>query len=222
MYDVRSKIEKAINQAGGVVSASVTKATTHLVADAVGTSKYTKAEEMGLPIVSSNYLQDCFAKGKKLPTGAYALGGSGGGRAEKEDDDDEEEEEEEKPKKKKAAAKKAAPAKRPAKKARRDEDEDEDDDVEEDDDDEEEAKPKAHKASAAKAARALAGVCICFTGKLSRGRADLEKLVQQNGGTTAGSVTKAVTHLICSADQSGTAKFVTAQGRGLPTRLYVF
>jgi len=99
--------------------------------------------------------------------------------------------------------------------AEEDDAEDEEEEADEEDCDVE-ASTKARKPSSAKASSVLRDVCICFTGRLSQTRAALESLVRAHGGCTADSVTRAVTHLICSPDQLGTAKHATAVGRGLP------
>jgi hypothetical protein len=136
-------------------------------------------------------------------------------KKDEEDENDEDEEVEDKPapRKKKAAA---APKKR-ARKADKEEEEG-------GDEEEEEEAPKAKKAAkkpAAKAAPAkkaggsgvLAGLVFCitginemvlfemfvllfYTGKLSNPRSHYEGLIKSNGGAVAGSLTKAVTHVI--------------------------
>lgn len=126
-------------------------------------------------------------------------------------DDDDYDEEEEKPKKK-AAAKKAAPKKKAK--------------VEEEEEEEEEDKP-AKKGAAKKAAgggggggggAVLSGLTFAISGTLSAGRAQIEKKIKQYGGAVAGSVTKAVTHLLSTEDEvsKGTAKVTKAQDNGIP------
>lgn len=61
---------------------------------------------------------------------------------------------------------------------------------------------------------AFNGFCFCITGKFSMDRKALEALCKANGATTAGSVTKKVTHLLC--EDSSTSKAAKAESMGIP------
>ena len=115
---------------------------------------------------------------------------------------------------------KAAPKKKkaPAKKSKKDVEEEEDDeadeaDDDEDDDEEEEAAPAAKKGGAI-----FAGVAFCISGTLSMKRADFVKLISDNGGSVAGSVTKAVQYLITTEEEASnpTTKVTAAQNNSIP------
>ena len=63
----------------------------------------------------------------------------------------------------------------------------------------------------------LAGKSFCFTGELhSMKRADAEKLVKKNGGSTKSSVTKDLTYLVTNDKESGSSKNVKAAKLGIP------
>jgi predicted DNA-binding WGR domain protein len=82
------------------------------------------------------------------------------------------------------------------------------------------AKKKAApaKKKAAGGSGALAGCTICISGSLSQPKAKMTQLITDNGGSVAGTVTKATTHLLTSdADfLGGTSKVSKARGMGLP------
>ena len=61
------------------------------------------------------------------------------------------------------------------------------------------------------------GKSFCFTGELKNmKRADAEKLVKQNGGSTKSSVTKDLSYLVTNDTTSGSSKNVKAQKYGIP------
>ncbi|MBQ8211514.1 MAG: DNA ligase (NAD(+)) LigA, partial [Treponema sp.] len=63
----------------------------------------------------------------------------------------------------------------------------------------------------------LTGKSFCFTGELvSMKRADAEKLVKENGGTTKSSVTKDLSYLVTNDTESGSSKNQKAQKFGIP------
>ena len=121
----------------------------------------------------------------------------------------------------KKVAKKASPVKKkaPAKKKRSRKDSDEED---EDEDEEEEQKrqvpapkkkaaPKKEAAASKKNSKSLSlfeDLTFCISGKLTEPRAHYEKLISDNGGKVAKSVTKAVTHVITADGDSASAKIV--------------
>ena len=125
------------------------------------------------------------------------------------------------PQKKKAAPKRAAAKKATKKRGRAASDDEEDE--------EEDAKPqvpapKSKKAAAKKGkakggaksgAGVFDGVTFAISGKLSEPRAHFEKLIVSNGGTVAKSITKAVTHVITSDVDSGSAKITKARANGV-------
>merc|ERR1712093_608948 len=117
--------------------------------------------------------------------------------------------------------KKAAPKKATKKRGRAASDDEEDE--------EEDAKPqvpapKSKKAAAKKGkakggaksgAGVFDGVTFAISGKLSEPRAHFEKLIVSNGGTVAKSISKAVTHVIISDVDSGSAKITKARANGV-------
>ena len=63
----------------------------------------------------------------------------------------------------------------------------------------------------------LTGKSFCFTGELvTMKRADAEKLVKENGGTTKSSVTKDLSYLVTNDTESGSSKNQKAQKFGIP------
>jgi len=58
----------------------------------------------------------------------------------------------------------------------------------------------------------LSGMCFCITGTLSVSRAEFEKLLLENGATTAKTVTAACTHLVSA--ETGTKKCQDAEKKG--------
>ncbi len=63
----------------------------------------------------------------------------------------------------------------------------------------------------------LSGKSFCFTGELvTMKRADAEKLVKDNGGTTKSSVTKDLSYLVTNDKESGSSKNVKAAKLGVP------
>jgi len=61
---------------------------------------------------------------------------------------------------------------------------------------------------------ALTGKTVCFTGKTTRKRGELEGLVVANGGTVKGSVTKGLTYLVMADPGSGSTKATAAKKNG--------
>ena len=60
---------------------------------------------------------------------------------------------------------------------------------------------------------------FCFTGELvTMKRADAEKLVKENGGTTKSSVTKDLSYLVTNDTESGSSKNQKAQKFGIPIK----
>jgi DNA ligase (NAD+) len=60
----------------------------------------------------------------------------------------------------------------------------------------------------------LTGKSFCFTGKSTRKRADLEKMVTDNGGIVKGSVTKGLSYLVLADPNSGSTKAQAARKNG--------
>ncbi|KAH7145952.1 poly polymerase catalytic domain-containing protein [Dactylonectria estremocensis] len=159
-------LETLIRSHGGIVTKSVTKATTHVVCTEddfnAGTAKIAAAKAKDLPLVNPRWLLDVESEKKKVDVDSYAWGtkkangtkskAATNGTAKKRSavaakaDDEEEEEEESQPKTKKARASRATASK--ATKAAKADEEDE----EEEEEEEEEVQPKAKKAKGAKAA----------------------------------------------------------------------
>lgn len=81
------------------------------------------------------------------------------------------------------------------------------------------AAPPAKKAVVPEKAPAddkcLANMNICISGTLSRSRADIEELLINHGASISKSVTKAVTHLICSEDSAANKKHKDAAAKGV-------
>jgi hypothetical protein len=128
---------------------------------------------------------------------------------------------------KKKTKKKAEPKKRTrsSKKKASDIEDDEDEDDEDDEEEEEvrKKKPAPKKAAAKKKAPAkkkkkgadlFDGLVFAISGKLEEPRSHYEKLINDNGGTLAKSLTKAVTHLITVDGSQTSAKIVAARKRG--------
>lgn len=68
-----------------------------------------------------------------------------------------------------------------------------------------------------KTAGKLTGKSFCFTGELvTMKRADAEKLVKENGGTTKSSVTKDLSYLVTNDTSSGSSKNQKAEKFGIP------
>lgn len=61
----------------------------------------------------------------------------------------------------------------------------------------------------------LANMTFCITGKLSRKRDDLVKIIEENGGKIA-SVGKTLTYLICNDKTSTSGKYKKAKDLGIP------
>lgn len=61
----------------------------------------------------------------------------------------------------------------------------------------------------------LAGQTIAITGALSRKRTDYVKLIEDNGGTFASSVTKKVTHLVAAEPDGASEKLTKARSMGI-------
>lgn len=90
------------------------------------------------------------------------------------------------------------------------------------------AEPGAPKGNGAPAARkggspvkksaavssALAGKSVCFTGAQPRKRAELERMVEENGGTVMDRVTKGLTYLVMADPDSGSTKARKAREYG--------
>ena len=74
---------------GGRVSASLTKAVTHVIAEALGSKKTDAAEKKGLPIMKPAWVDACIAQGKLITDPAMEC------KAEEEEEEEEEEKEEE-------------------------------------------------------------------------------------------------------------------------------
>ncbi|HXH75112.1 MAG TPA: NAD-dependent DNA ligase LigA [Bacteriovoracaceae bacterium] len=62
----------------------------------------------------------------------------------------------------------------------------------------------------------LTGFKFCITGELSTSRAQVEKLIKQNGGVMVGSVSKNTTFLLTNETESSSSKFVKAKTLGIP------
>jgi len=65
---------------------------------------------------------------------------------------------------------------------------------------------------------ALSGMVICMSGKLSKTRKEMEKLIKVNGGAVSSSITKKTTHLISTLEDLNAMsnKIVKAQERNIP------
>lgn len=61
---------------------------------------------------------------------------------------------------------------------------------------------------------ALTGKSVCFTGKTTRKRGELEKMVVDSGGTVKGSVSKGLTYLVLADPNSGSTKATAAKKNG--------
>ncbi len=57
----------------------------------------------------------------------------------------------------------------------------------------------------------LNGKSFCITGKLSRGRSEIEKDIKKNGGKVTSSVSKNLNYLICNEESSNSSKYVKAE-----------
>ncbi len=64
----------------------------------------------------------------------------------------------------------------------------------------------------------FSGMTFCLSGTLSMGRKEMEALIKKNGGKTAASVTKSVTHLLTTENEfeNETSKVTKAKELGLP------
>jgi DNA ligase (NAD+) len=60
----------------------------------------------------------------------------------------------------------------------------------------------------------LAGKTFCFTGTLGRPRKELEKLVEERGGTLLSGVTKELNYLVMADPNSGSSKATKAKQYG--------
>jgi len=66
----------------------------------------------------------------------------------------------------------------------------------------------------AKVIGGLTGKSVCFTGKTTRKRGELEQLVVDHGGTVKGSVSKGLTFLVMADPNSGSTKATAAKKNG--------
>ena len=94
-------------------------------------------------------------------------------------------------------------------------------DDDDDDDDETQPLPAAKKVAAAPPSakkggmkNALAGISVCFTGAQPRLRSTLEKMVEDNGGTVLGGVSKNLTYLVMANPDSNSTKAQKARAFG--------
>jgi len=67
--NTQSGLKTLIEKNGGSTANSVTQLVTHLVASALGTAKADKARELGLPIVSEQWVLDSIAQGEPADDG---------------------------------------------------------------------------------------------------------------------------------------------------------
>lgn len=63
--------------------------------------------------------------------------------------------------------------------------------------------------------KTLEGMSICVTGKTNTKRAELKRIILENGGSFASSVNDKCTHLIIADPQSQTVKANTAREMGV-------
>jgi len=61
---------------------------------------------------------------------------------------------------------------------------------------------------------AFDGLVFCVSGSFTKSQSEMKKLLEENGGTVAGSVTAKVTHLVGS--DAGTGKAAKAVEKGIP------
>jgi poly [ADP-ribose] polymerase len=74
--------------------------------------------------------------------------------------------------------------------------------------------PPKKKAAAAVSASVFDGLTMCISGDFSVSQSEIKSLLTDNGATLAGTVTKAVTHLV--SNTLGSAKTQSAEDKGLP------
>eukprot|EP00039_Didymoeca_costata_P018537 m.333884 g.333884 ORF g.333884 m.333884 type:complete len:688 (-) comp17240_c0_seq1:115-2178(-) len=187
----RAQMKLRIEEEGGKVAGSLTKAVTHLLSSedevAKGTAKVLKAQDTDVPIVTEEFIDDSIEQGSPVDADDYIVGGGGGGKKKKPA--------------KKAAAKKAAPKKAAGKRKA------------------DEPAKKSGKGKAAKKAKGgddspLEGKKISFTGTLqTMKRAEAQKKAEAAGAKFSKTVTKD-TDILVAASGAG-SKIAEAEAKGV-------
>jgi NAD-dependent DNA ligase len=73
----QNEMKQLLNNNGGTIASSVNKQVTYVIANDIGSSKTSKAEKMGLNVVTEEWVKDSVEKGKLSTNSEYFLAGEG-------------------------------------------------------------------------------------------------------------------------------------------------